>query len=535
MSFNMCSKTRHRRQKVVLLTGAAGFIGSNVADLLLGRGDIVIAVDEMNDYYDVCLKQANLKYLTDKYGSEQIRIYYGDICNLEFMSNIFEKERPMYICHLAARAGVRPSILDPYIYVHSNIEGTTRLLDLARLYACKNFVYASSSSVYGCSTNEVLSESDLVEKPVSPYAATKKACELLAYTFHHLYGLNCTGLRFFTVYGPRGRPDMAPFKFIDRIFNGVPIQQYGDGSTCRDYTYIDDIVDGVVRSIDRPLGYEVINLGNGRPFQLSSFIQLVESCVGRKAIIEILPEQPGDVERTCADISKAKKLLGYQPKVPFEVGISRTAEWYKQAHAQGLIKSIYIPEEMTKQLLYNFIPAPKSPESKPCHNGDVSSTVESAANVTASTRPPVPPAATGQANTVMPYKSMGGDEDIDYYRHVVVDKHGVVEEEDNDYGVFESDDESGEPDGEDEKVTTDIDSFDDSENPNAVAAQDTTSHRQHRDIHNEKLSAHPEMVQTLVESMSDLELSSYVEKTPIQITFRSNRFITRKLNIYINK
>jgi UDP-glucuronate 4-epimerase len=224
---------------------------------------------------------------------------------------------------------------------------------------CQNFVYASSSSVYGCSDKHVLSENDVVEKPVSPYAATKKSCELLAYTFYHvstrlvlslfvlhlfvydfacwqLYGLNCTGLRFFTVYGPRGRPDMAPFKFIDRVFNGQPIQQFGDGTTSRDYTYIDDIAAGVIRAIDRPLGCEVINLGNGRPYLLSDFIALVEKCVGRKAIIEILPEQPGDVDRTCADITKARSLLGYNPKVSFEEGIERTTEWYKDAHARGL-------------------------------------------------------------------------------------------------------------------------------------------------------------------------------------------------------
>ena len=324
--------------KTVLVTGVAGFIGSHVADFLLSRGDFVIAVDELNDYYDVKLKEANLLYLKKKHGNK-IKIYKGDICDVSFINPIFEVEKPSFVCHLAARAGVRPSIVDPYVYVHSNIEGTTRLLDLSRIHGIYNFVYASSSSVYGSSTSELLSEKDVVETPVSPYAATKKACELLAYTWHHLYGMNCTGLRFFTVYGPRGRPDMAPFKFIDRIFNELPIQQYGDGSTSRDYTYIDDIVDGVVRAIDRPLGYQVINLGNGRPFLLRNFIKLVEECVGKAAIIEILPEQPGDVERTCADITKAKSLLGYSPKVTFEDGISRTADWYKQAHADGLFAS----------------------------------------------------------------------------------------------------------------------------------------------------------------------------------------------------
>eukprot|EP01039_Chlorochromonas_danica_P002893 gene2893-3158_t len=326
--------------RVILVTGGAGFIGSHVSDLLLARGDRVIIVDEMNDYYDVRLKHANLELLKGKYG-DRLAIYRGDICDVDFIGDVFEKERPSHICHLAARAGVRPSIIDPYIYVHSNVEGTTRLLDLARQYSCKNFVYASSSSVYGCSDKHVLSESDVVEKPVSPYAATKKACELFAYTYHHLYGLNCTGLRFFTVYGPRGRPDMAPFKFIDRVFRGETIQQYGDGSTSRDYTYIDDIAEGVVSAIDKPLGCQVINLGNGRPYLLRDFINLVERCVGKPANIEVLPEQPGDVDRTCADISKARELLDYRPRVSFEEGIARTVEWYRQTQDQGLFDEVH--------------------------------------------------------------------------------------------------------------------------------------------------------------------------------------------------
>lgn len=321
------------QSKIVLVTGAGGFIGSHVSKVLLDRGDMVIGVDEINDYYDVRIKNSNIDDLVE-YDNFSFR--KGDICDISFISAVFEEFKPTHICHLAARAGVRPSINDPYIYVHSNVEGTTRLLDLARTHNVINFVYASSSSVYGSSTAEILTEEDVVEKPVSPYAATKKACELLAYTFHHLYGLNTTGLRFFTVYGPRGRPDMAPFKFIDRIFNGLEIQQYGDGSTSRDYTYISDIVDGVVRSIDRPLGYQVFNLGNGRPFLLKDFISLVEDKIGKKAKIRIMPEQPGDVKRTCACIKKAKELLGYEPKVAFEDGIAMTANWYREAHAKGV-------------------------------------------------------------------------------------------------------------------------------------------------------------------------------------------------------
>ena len=276
----------------------------------------MVMIDEMNDYYDLRLKHYNLSILKSSSESNSLVVYKGDICNDEFLEDMFKREPLTHIIHLAARAGVRPSIHDPSLYVRTNVDGTSKLLDLARRYEIQNFVFASSSSVYGGSLKNVLSESDVVSKPVSPYAATKITCELLAYTFHHLYGLNTTGLRFFTVYGPRGRPDMAPFKFIDRIARGVPIQQFGDGTTSRDYTYISDIVDGVVRAVDTPLGYEVLNLGNGRPFELSKFIGIVEKTVGRAAVIEKLPKQPGDVDRTCANIDKARELLGYEPKVP---------------------------------------------------------------------------------------------------------------------------------------------------------------------------------------------------------------------------
>lgn len=288
----------------------------------------------MNDYYDVNIKRENLYLLRKSYGNDKLRIYEGDICDNNFIEEIFRNERPHRIIHLAARAGVRPSIDDPFIYIHSNIKATTILLELARQYSCTSFVFASSSSVYGDSPKEEFSETDVVDFPSSPYAATKKSCELLAYTYHHLYGLNCAGLRFFTVYGPRGRPDMAPFKFIDRINRGLKIQQFGDGSSSRDYTYIDDIVDGVIRSLDRPMGYQIYNLGNGNPIELRKFIQLVEKYVDKSAIIEILPNQPGDVPRTCANVSKARKLLGYEPKIDFEEGIRRTVEWHNEFYSR---------------------------------------------------------------------------------------------------------------------------------------------------------------------------------------------------------
>ncbi len=323
----------HVGHKKVLVTGGAGFIGSHVAEYLLERGDDVVIVDELNDYYDVSIKESNLEMLLHKYGPERVAIFRGDICDHSFMLNVFETTRPEWVCHMAARAGVRPSIQDPFIYIHSNIEGTTRLMELSHKFGVKNFVFASSSSVYGGSKSTYFSEDEDVSNPVSPYAATKKACELLAFTYHHLYNLNVTGLRFFTVYGPRGRPDMAPFQFIDRVSCGLEIQQFGDGSSSRDYTYIDDIVDGIVRSIDRPHKYEIFNLGKGSGTSLKEFIDLVQKHTGKKASIKVLPDQPGDVPYTCADVSKAERMLGYKAQVSFEEGIRRTAAWYKDEYA----------------------------------------------------------------------------------------------------------------------------------------------------------------------------------------------------------
>lgn len=327
----------HLGFKKVLVTGGAGFIGSTTAAYLLERGDAVVVVDEMNDYYDVRIKEQNLRRLRELCPDrKRLTIYKGDICNEEFMLQLFEQERPQWVCHMAARAGVRPSIQDPYVYIHSNIRGTTHLMELSHRFGVKNFVFASSSSVYGGSKNTFFSEEENVDNPVSPYAASKKACELLAYTYHHLYKLNVTGLRFFTVYGPNGRPDMAPFKFIDRVSRGAELQQYGDGSSSRDYTYIDDIVDGIVRAIDRPYPYQVFNLGKGKGTSLKQFISIVEKHVGKPAIIKLMPDQPGDVPYTCADVSKAYDLLGYAAKVPFDEGIKRTVEWYQNEYAQDI-------------------------------------------------------------------------------------------------------------------------------------------------------------------------------------------------------
>jgi len=264
------------------------------------------------------------------------------------MQSLFEDHRPEWVCHMAARAGVRPSIQDPYIYIHSNIEGTTRLMEMSARYGVKNFVFASSSSVYGGSKSTFFSEDEVVDNPVSPYAASKKACELLAYTYHHLTQLNVTGLRFFTVYGPRGRPDMAPFKFIDRVSRGMEMQQFGDGSSSRDYTYITDIVDGVIRAIDRPYPYQIFNLGKGSGTSLKEFIDLVQKHTGKKAIIKMMPDQPGDVPYTCADVSKAERMLGYTSKIDFEEGIRRTAAWYKETFSKN--SQVVCPETQANGL-----------------------------------------------------------------------------------------------------------------------------------------------------------------------------------------
>ena len=345
----------HVGYKKVLVTGGAGFIGSHVADHLLERGDDVIIVDEVNDYYDTHIKEANLLLLRSKYSEDRLKIYRGDICDESFMQCIFATERPQWVCHMAARAGVRPSIDDPYVYIHSNIRGTTHLMELSAKYGVQNFVFASSSSVYGGSKSTYFSEEEVVDHPVSPYAATKKACELLAYTYHHLHQLNVSALRFFTVYGPRGRPDMAPFKFIDRVSRGLEIQQFGDGSSSRDYTYIADIVDGIVRSIDRPYSYQIFNLGKGDGTSLKEFIDLVQKHVGQPANITILPDQPGDVPYTCADVSKAEYLLGYRSQVPFEEGIRRTVDWYKTSYSNSssishnTTKKMVVDGSMTSQ------------------------------------------------------------------------------------------------------------------------------------------------------------------------------------------
>jgi UDP-glucuronate 4-epimerase len=316
----------------ILVTGAAGFIGSHVSRALLARGDTVIGVDNLNAYYDVTLKEARLQRLT---GDKHFRFHKVDIADRDAILKLGDEYPALDgIIHLAAQAGVRHSLIDPYSYVTSNVMGHTVMLELARkLKGLKHFVYASSSSVYGGNTKMPFSVDDPVEQPNSLYAASKRADELFSYTYAHLYGIRATGLRFFTVYGPWGRPDMAAFIFTRQIIAGEPIQVFNRGEMWRDFTYIDDIVNGVVRALDRiPSGtppHAVYNLGNHRSEKLTDFIALIEDSLQRKAKMVLAPIQPGDVPSTYAEIEASRRDLGFEPSTPISVGIPKFVDWYK--------------------------------------------------------------------------------------------------------------------------------------------------------------------------------------------------------------
>lgn len=317
----------------ILVTGGAGFIGSTLVDRLLAEGHEVVALDNFDSFYPEVVKRSNIESAA---GFPRFRLVEADICDSEPVHDLVRGFHPEAIVHLAARAGVRPSIEQPALYSRVNVQGTVHLLEAAcQLKPLPKFVYASSSSVYGDRGNPPFREDDRVDFPVSPYAATKKACELLAHTFHHLHGLPVTGLRFFTAYGPRNRPDLAIAKFARLIERGEPLPMFGDGSTSRDYTYVDDIVDGVVRAIERCESHHIYNLGNSSPMTLKAMIALLADALGRQPIIHQKPEQPGDVRMTCADISRAERELGYRPSTPFPVGIQRFAEWFRDADRQG--------------------------------------------------------------------------------------------------------------------------------------------------------------------------------------------------------
>lgn len=312
--------------KTILVTGVAGFIGSHTAKRLLSEGSRVIGVDNINDYYNTAWKKQNLDQLATH---ANFTFYEVDILDVVALDEIYKTHQPDAIIHLAARAGVRPSIENPLLYEEVNVRGTLNLLESSRKYGVGKFIYASSSSVYGNQSKVPFSETDVCDTPISPYAATKKATELLAHTYSHLYDIQCIGLRFFTVYGPAGRPDMAPYLFTEAILKGNEIKKFGDGSTARDYTYIDDIVSGVVACLLLDKQYEIINLGNRTPVTLNQFISTLEQITSLKMLIKQYPMQPGDVDQTYSDISKAQRLLGYQPQTSFEKGLEQFVHWFK--------------------------------------------------------------------------------------------------------------------------------------------------------------------------------------------------------------
>ena len=315
----------------ILVTGGAGFIGSHVCEHLLNRGDEVISLDNLDDYYDPTIKKGHLDLLSKHSGFTSV---IGDIRDGEFLQQLAGKFRLDGIIHLAARAGVRPSIQQPGLYVDVNLNGTTQLLEMAKNHSIDHFVFASSSSVYGDRNEVPFNENDPVDKPVSPYAATKKAGEVICHAFHHLYGINIFCLRYFTVYGPRQRPEMAIHRFTSLIQNGKPVPMFGDGSMERDFTYIDDIVEGTIAALDRVNGYEILNLGNHRSIRLDSLIDLIGKSCGRSVEIDRHPAPPGDVSRTCADIEKAANLIGYRPATPIEEGIERFVSWFNSENKQ---------------------------------------------------------------------------------------------------------------------------------------------------------------------------------------------------------
>ena len=309
----------------ILVTGGAGFIGSHLCEALLRDRHDVIALDNFDDFYDPAIKRRNIA-AADR--SDRFTLAEGDIRDAAVVDKVLKRDVDVVV-HLAARAGVRPSIERPLLYQDVNVRGTLVLLEACRKLSGCRFIFAGSSSVYGNRTKVPFSESDRVDDPISPYAATKKAGELLCHTYHHLYGLPVTCLRLFTVYGPRQRPDLAIHKFVRLIEAGTPIPVFGDGSMMRDFTYIDDVVDGVVRAIERCDGYAIYNLGESQPVSVNDLIASLEETLGKKAVVDFQPRQPGDVDRTYADVTLARRELGYQPSTDLGTGLKRFVEWFR--------------------------------------------------------------------------------------------------------------------------------------------------------------------------------------------------------------
>ena len=318
-------------ERTVLLTGGAGFIGSHVAEALLARGDRVVVIDTFDTFYDPAIKRRNVEAAL---AHPRYLLVEGDIREAATLARAW-REAPFHgVVHLAARAGVRPSIQQPALYDDVNVRGTTMMLETARRYNSGHFVFGSSSSVYGATSPVPFRESEPADRPSSPYAATKRANELACHAYHHVYGMDITCLRFFTVYGPRQRPEMAIHKFTRLIDAGEEVELYGDGTSRRDYTYIEDIVDGVLRALDRPGGYRILNLGATATTPLLDLARMIAERLGRPLRVRHLPEQPGDVPITYADVSRAREELGYRPTTPIAEGLTRFVEWYR-AVARG--------------------------------------------------------------------------------------------------------------------------------------------------------------------------------------------------------
>ena len=311
-----------------LVTGGVGFIGSHVCERLLEAGHAVCALDDLNDFYDPAIKQSTLRELQSR--AQSFSFVHADITNRGELDEIFGSMAFDQIIHLAARAGVRPSLENPALYQRVNVEGTVNVLEAARERGVKKITIASSSSVYGVNSKVPFSEADPIFNAISPYAASKLGCEALGHVYHHVHGMDVCMLRFFTVYGPRQRPDLAIHKFARLMQSGQPIPVFGDGNTSRDYTYVDDTVDGVIAATEKEFGYEIINLGESQTVELDRLIELIEQAMGVKAEINRQPAQPGDVPITFANIEKAQRLLGYNPQVKIEDGIPRFIEWFRQ-------------------------------------------------------------------------------------------------------------------------------------------------------------------------------------------------------------
>lgn len=311
----------------ILVTGAAGFIGSHLAQKLLERGDEVVGLDNFNDYYDPAKKRANERRLN---GYPAFTMVEGDVRDRQGMFDLFAREHFTAVAHLAALAGVRNAVKYPEQYVEVDYNGTQHLMDAARSEDVGNFVFASTSSVYGATEQIPFVETDPCDRPLQPYAAAKRAAEILGYSYHYLFGLNFTAIRFFTVYGPNGRPDMMAYKLADSITKGREVPLYNGGEMYRDWTYVGDITDGIVAALDRPLGYEIINLGRGEPVLLNDFVQMMESLAGKRANLVDAPKHAADVVRTYADIGKAQALLDYDPQVSADEGVRRFWEWYRE-------------------------------------------------------------------------------------------------------------------------------------------------------------------------------------------------------------